>query len=552
MSDRPSPRVFNGRYQVERELARGGMATVYLGQDLVLDRTVALKVLSGDMSRDQGFVERFRREARAAASLNHPNIVSVYDWGEADGSYFIVMEYVPGPTLAQRLHAEEVLPAEAAAVGAEIAAALAEAHRHGVVHRDVKPGNVLIDADGRVKVADFGIARAAWANPDTRLTQTGMVLGTATYLSPEQAEGGIVDARSDVYSLGVVIYEMVTGRPPFGGDTPLSIAYQHARADPQPPRRLNPAVPEWLEGIVLRAMAKDPGRRYQSAEDLRGALLRRAPGGTSSFAPQPTEPGSPTPSLAPTRRYEPETAVTPRRWGGRPWIAAALVVVAVAAALGLYLALTGSSGPEVPRQTAPPTTPSTTTTTNAATPSTSAPTSFAGYQIVAGSGVRALYCPAGVALGDPGETGQLGNTHGGTPGSGGQGGPAGCGSNGGKGGHGGEGAPGAAGGAAGNGGNGGCAPATLIQMRAGDYPCDGTRSDGGDGGNGGNAAPTADGGSGGGGGHGGNAERAKGGDGGNGGNASPGTPGSPGAPGQPGGGPTGTEAGVNGQNGANG
>ena len=325
------------------------MATVYLGQDLVLDRTVALKVLSGDMSRDQGFVERFRREARAAASLNHPNIVSVYDWGEADGSYFIVMEYVPGPTLAQRLHAEEVLPAEAAAIGAEIAAALAEAHRHGVVHRDVKPGNVLIDADGRVKVADFGIARAAWADPDTRLTQTGMVLGTATYLSPEQAEGGIVDARSDVYSLGVVIYEMVTGRPPFGGDTPLSIAYQHARADPQPPRRLNPAVPEWLEGIVLRAMAKDPGRRYQSAEDLRGELLRRAPGGTSSFAPQPTEPGSPTPSLAPTRRYEPETAVTPRRWGGRRWIAAALVVVAVAAALGLYLALTGISGPEVRR-----------------------------------------------------------------------------------------------------------------------------------------------------------------------------------------------------------
>jgi beta-lactam-binding protein with PASTA domain/tRNA A-37 threonylcarbamoyl transferase component Bud32 len=266
--------VFNDRYELHRKLARGGMSDVYLARDLLLDRPVAVKVLFPEYARDPTFVERFRREARAAANLNHPNIVAIYDWGEQSGTYFIVMEYVEGRSLSDIIRADGPLhPRRSAEITADVAAALGFAHRNGVVHRDVKPGNVIISPSGQVKVADFGIAQAISGGADqSNLTQAGAVMGTATYFSPEQAQGKPVDPRSDLYSLGCVLFEMLTTRPPFGGDTPVAIAYQHVQSPAPLPSASGVMVPSALEAITMQLLAKDPGDRYASAEDLRADL----------------------------------------------------------------------------------------------------------------------------------------------------------------------------------------------------------------------------------------------------------------------------------------
>ena len=264
---------YGSRYEIVDKIARGGMADVFRAHDLLLDRPVALKVLFPELSTSETFVERFRREATAAANLSHPNIVSVYDWGRSENSYYIVMELIDGDTLGSLIRSRGKLEFDyAAAIAADVASALNYAHRHGVIHRDVKPGNVLIAEDGHVKVADFGIAQAQTANED--LTQTGSVMGTATYISPEQAEGKALDGRSDVYSLGVVLYEMLAGVPPFTGDSTVSVALKQVNEQAVPLSKLRNDVPIALEDIVAKAMRKDPTQRYESAQDLRSDLLR--------------------------------------------------------------------------------------------------------------------------------------------------------------------------------------------------------------------------------------------------------------------------------------
>ncbi|MEU5520949.1 Stk1 family PASTA domain-containing Ser/Thr kinase [Streptomyces sp. NPDC047860] len=270
------PRRLGGRYELGQVLGRGGMAEVYLAHDTRLGRTVAVKTLRADLARDPSFQARFRREAQSAASLNHPAIVAVYDTGEdyIDGVSipYIVMEYVDGSTLRELLHSgRKLLPERTLEMTIGILQALEYSHRAGIVHRDIKPANVMLTRNGQVKVMDFGIARAMGDSGMT-MTQTAAVIGTAQYLSPEQAKGEQVDARSDLYSTGCLLYELLTVRPPFVGDSPVAVAYQHVREEPQPPSVFDPEITPEMDAIVLKALVKDPDYRYQSADEMRADI----------------------------------------------------------------------------------------------------------------------------------------------------------------------------------------------------------------------------------------------------------------------------------------
>jgi eukaryotic-like serine/threonine-protein kinase len=340
--------LFDGRYRIVRKLGAGGMANVYLAEDEVLGRRVAIKILNDRHAGDDQFVERFRREAKNAASLSHPNIVSIYDRGEAEGTYYIAMEYLDGRSLKELIVARGPAPVHLAIDYArQILAAIRFAHRHGIVHRDIKPHNVLVDAEGRLKVTDFGIARAGVS----QMTEAGSIIGTAQYLSPEQAKGAPVDQTSDLYSVGVVLYELLTGVVPFSGDTPVEIAMKHLSAPPEPPSVKRAEIPRELDLVVLRALAKDPADRYQSAEEMDADLARVARGAAVSPAteeaataiisrPPPTavteikpRAHEPVPYAPPAAYYDYDE---PRRRAVWPWFVA-LLFVAAAVVGGYFL-----------------------------------------------------------------------------------------------------------------------------------------------------------------------------------------------------------------------
>lgn len=366
------PRRLGDRYELGEPLGRGGMAEVLEGRDLRLGRRVAIKILRPDLAKDPAFQSRFRREAQSAASLNHPNIVAVYDTGEdvlGDDTNsvvvpYIVMEYVDGQTLRQLLASgRRLLPERALEITAGILAALDYSHRHGIVHRDIKPANVMLTRNGDVKVMDFGIARAL-ADASATMTAASAVMGTAQYLSPEQARGEVVDARSDLYSTGCLLYELLTGRPPFTGDSPVSVAYQHVSENPIPPSQVDPAVPPALDALVMKALAKNPDDRYQTAADFRSDVERAIAGmpvaggstgaaagaavaagalGAGAVAAADTTQRFPaTPPPGSPNDLEPEGKRSPWVWVG----VAALILLVAALALFLGRILFGNSAAE--------------------------------------------------------------------------------------------------------------------------------------------------------------------------------------------------------------
>jgi serine/threonine-protein kinase len=341
--------VLGQRYRLEDLLASGGMAQVWRGTDEVLRRQVAVKLLHPHLAADSSFVSRFRQEAVAAARLAHPGIVAIYDTCSEGGTEAIVMELVPGRTLRQRLDERTPIdPWQAAGLAAQVAEALDAAHRAGLVHRDIKPANVLLSGDGRVKVADFGIAKAA---EGADLTQPGLMVGTAKYVAPEQVEGKAVDARTDIYSLGIVLYEMLCGRPPFEGDGEAAVALARLQREPLRPRQVRPSVPRPLEDIVCRAMAREPGDRYDSAADLRAALLAAGASPTADVdgvvgatnvtaAPSIPPPPQPSPSgVVPAPPPGPSFRQTERSW-----LVPTVILVVIALALGIAGLLFGRSG----------------------------------------------------------------------------------------------------------------------------------------------------------------------------------------------------------------
>jgi len=396
--------VVDNRYRILRPLGAGGMAEVYLAHDDVLDRDVALKVMSGRYADDEEFIERFRREAQAAAALSHPNIVSIYDRGEDEsGTYYIAMEYLPGGTLKDRILKRGALPPRtAAAVALQIAEALQAAHRAGVVHRDIKPHNVLITASGDVKVGDFGIARAA---SSSTMTRTGSILGTAHYISPEQAMGEPVGPRSDLYSLGVVLYEMLTGKLPFDAETPIGIAMKHVNGYLSEPREANPEIPEGINAVTMRLLAKDPDERYASASDLiedlerildglapatangasRTAKTRVAPVGAAGAAGRA--------ATAPTRTSPPPRRAGDGRRRKRAWLPLLALLLLVALVAGVAYAIS-QRDPGVPLVEVPDLTGAT---------SLEEARSIAGddFRVVRGDSVESREPPGSIAAQDP-------------------------------------------------------------------------------------------------------------------------------------------------------
>ena len=336
-----------GRYEIGEVIGHGGMAEVHRGRDIRLGRPVAIKLLRRDLARDPAFQSRFRREAQSAASLNSPSIVAVYDTGEdvVDGSStpYIVMEYVEGRTLRDILAAEgRLLPRRALEITAAICAALEQAHAAGIVHRDIKPGNVMVTPTGEVKVMDFGIARALTSSTST-MTQTAAVVGTAHYLSPEQARGEHVDARSDIYSTGCVLYELLTGAPPFTGESAVAVAYQHVREDPVPPSTVEPEVPADLDALVLVAMAKNPVNRFGSAAEMR-ADIERALAGRPVHAHPVSAGNEPTgATMSPTTVLLREPSAR-RRWAAYTALAIAALAVFVIALVIARNVVTGNGG----------------------------------------------------------------------------------------------------------------------------------------------------------------------------------------------------------------